>query len=162
MARHTKTYRFTHLFYDDSAFVDCNVGTELGRNSRTVTVELDVAAYMDLHSRAVYYTTLRGDDLRDNRGIVASAKATLRRLEEDPFDDDEIAVEAERQRAEWEAGAERRKAEALLFREQLSRWEAERQAEMAAQPTCTAEYRDRKSTRLNSSHVSESRMPSSA
>ena len=34
--------------------------------------------------------------------------------------------------------------------------------ERIARPTCVADARDRKSTRLNSSHIQKSRMPSSA
>lgn len=70
-------------FWDDHASSADNAGTILRRTLKTVTVELDDRQLEDLRSDAEVYATGAHDFWDEYRGLVLSARATLKALRED-------------------------------------------------------------------------------
>jgi hypothetical protein len=95
-------------FWDDHADRCGFEGRELQRLRQGSMVRLDISgdSIADLYSDADYYSSFTGDDYVDNRGIVQSARATLRHLRKRFSDRDLQAFTEmwrERQRAEQAA-----------------------------------------------------------
>lgn len=83
-------------FYEDHQARDCgSTGIVLQERKSFTEVSLDSVAYDDLHSDCTYYNTFTGDDYAWNRGLVLSARATLKRLNDVSRPDGETMTEWE-------------------------------------------------------------------
>lgn len=86
----TKTYKLPPVFwYDHHVYRSCSESARVIRSVKSyVVVELDQEAYDDLRSDCEYHISMGGMGGFDDgmSGIVASARATLKRLDADPMD----------------------------------------------------------------------------
>lgn len=81
MSTSTITIDLPPRFYDDHRSRDCGEsGVVVKETKRFVRVTLDTVAYDDLKSDARYYADMYGDVDPNLFGVVASARATLKRL----------------------------------------------------------------------------------
>ena len=79
-----KTYKLPPAFYDDHtarALPEEGVSTLVRRTKRYVEVEMDTAAYADLHSDCEYYTDPAIAADMGLFGLASSARATLKALD---------------------------------------------------------------------------------
>lgn len=77
----TVTVKIPPAFYDDHVSRDLPAGTETHRTRKVVTVDLDAAELAELRSDAQHYADSAEEYWQDHRGLVISARATLRALE---------------------------------------------------------------------------------
>jgi hypothetical protein len=73
-------YRVPGAFYEDHAARDLPAGTLLRHAGRQAVVQLDAESYAELLSDAQHYATQDWDSPSEMRGLVASAKATVKAL----------------------------------------------------------------------------------
>lgn len=76
----TVTVKIPPAFYDDHVARDLPAGTETHRTKKVVTVDLDAAELAELVSDAKHYADSAADFWEDHRGLVISARATLKVL----------------------------------------------------------------------------------
>jgi len=76
----TRTVTLPPRFYDDHADRDLPAGRVIGRTRKSVTVELTAAEWTELRSDADHYANSNAYGDPEFRGLIASARATLRRL----------------------------------------------------------------------------------
>lgn len=76
------TYKVPPTFYEDHVSRDLAGGRVVKRTARAVTVDLDAEEYADLLDDAEHYSTAVRDMGREYAGLQASARATVRALQE--------------------------------------------------------------------------------
>jgi hypothetical protein len=76
----TVTVKIPPAFYDDHVARDLPAGTETHRTKKVVTVDLDADELAELVSDAKHYADSAADFWEDHRGLVISARATLKVL----------------------------------------------------------------------------------
>ena len=73
-------------FWDDHVSRDLDfISTIIKTSGNRYQVLMTIDAINELASDADYYASFDGQDARDNKGVVASAKATLRALEKQGY-----------------------------------------------------------------------------
>lgn len=70
-------------FWDDHVYRECDLKwdtQEIRRAGKRVLLSICDDALADLEGDADYYASFDGSDFQDNRGLVLSARATLRAI----------------------------------------------------------------------------------
>jgi hypothetical protein len=81
----TRTYQLPALFWYDHLARDLPAGAKIHETKRYVYVELDRETYDELVSDSRHYAYEMGSAGFEGHGLIASARATLRRLLAEPF-----------------------------------------------------------------------------
>lgn len=81
----SQVYDLPAPFYDDHVARALPAGVLVKRLARTVRVELDHESYDELLSDARHYAEAMGDAGYGDTGMIASARATMKRLQAAPF-----------------------------------------------------------------------------
>lgn len=73
--------KLPNYFYADHRARECGASGKVISNTASYTiVELDDTALADLISDADYYASFMGSDFHNNRGLVLSARATIKAI----------------------------------------------------------------------------------
>ena len=83
----TKTYRLPATFWYDHLSRDLPAGEKIRETKREVVIEVDRETYDELVSDSRHYAYDMAPGGFDGYGLIASARATLRRLTADPFEE---------------------------------------------------------------------------